>query len=266
MRQHGNTFKFDTLAAFADACQKLSGSTKNNCHAPSKRWNSGESFDDSMRLAYEGSTEWVEDAQKLIDQVTSQICLDSPAWESSCAGAFPIVPDVLSGLPECMRKRYKDPSEKTPVRVWVCTTSSAGVDAKDLQARGVTILALVLMLAKIRQVELWTFTALEGNYHGDAVIKVKHDTDNLCLSEVCWSLCSQGYARNLTYSFAREHAGFQGGWADAFRSPRKMLGVPDTDVVIKPSHLDDTRIISDPVGWLKDVLANYSEILEGSRE
>jgi hypothetical protein len=264
MREHGNTFKFDSLAAFADECQKGLNSQYTGRGACA-RWNSGESFSDSIRIAYKGDLQWVDEAERLVETVTSQICLDSPAWMPSCGGAYPVVPEFLLGLPECMRRRVQEPSERTPVRVWVCTSSSGGVDSKDLQARGVTILALILSLQKIRQVELWTYTSLEGDHRGDSVIKVRHETSSMCLSEVCWALCSQGYARNLTYGFADKHCGFMGGWAEGFRDPRKMLGVPETDVVIKPSHLDDGRIISDPVGWLKDVIGNYTTVLEDSR-
>src|SRR4029450_10054823 len=77
-----------------------------------------------------------------------------PEWHSSVAGAFPSVPDFLAGIPECMRRRVVQPNELTPLTVWICTTSSGGVEFEDLQRRGVAVLALAMALANARPVEI----------------------------------------------------------------------------------------------------------------
>ena len=75
----------------------------------------------------------------------------SPGWQSSVCGAFPSVPDYLSGMPENMRRRTHNPDESTLIRIFYCTS---GYDSLN---RSCAALALAIALSNTRPVELYAF-------------------------------------------------------------------------------------------------------------
>ncbi len=179
---------------------------------------------------------------------------------SDVAGVFPSVPDFVAGHPECMRRIEQSNSETAPVRIYVCTTSSAAMPWEALQKRGIAVLAATMALSQSRPVELWVCTSLDGRHGGTSNIMVRINAAPLNLSEACYALCSIGFDRNLTHGYSRWLNGFAGGWSMYGHSEsglRRMLDAEPTDLVVPPSFVTDEQIIKDPVGWVRGVLDKY---------
>ncbi len=125
--------------------------------------------------------------------------------------------------------------------------------------RGTAILALVMALADMRPVELWTYTAMDGGEYrvGYSNIMIRINSAPLCLSEACYALTSGGLCRNLTYDFARHHTGFTGGWCERHESEeslREMVGASPQDLLIRAADEKDKALFADPIKWVNDHL------------
>lgn len=280
-RQKGtNTFEFPSHAEFSRVFRAELPEMRERA-VNDKAW-TGESLEESMGFAEHGNTACVAEAEKMLAEVEKHIdlALLRPSWEASVCGAFPCVPDYLSGHPESMRRKVMQTSESEPVRIYVCMSSSAGVDHNDLTKRGCAVLALVMALQMVRPVELWTFQSLhgrKGDYHGsgtvrgDTYIKVALSPSPIVMSEAAYGLTSAGFARNMTYSLGWNYSGFNGGWAEAVnygnnastaKALAKVLGAESrNDLVIPPPTYGDA-IIKTPVKWVLDRLAEYKNANE----
>ena len=254
-------WQFESLSDFGQA---MKGLPVRLPPSSQKEW-TGEYHEESMERAINGDTSKVPEAEALLEKINSSIELKSRQWETGFIGAFPSIPDFVSGHPECMRTLGESSSETTPVRVFVGTSSSAGVDWKNLQSRGVAILAAVMALARSRPVELWTFTSMDGggsHSSGLSNVMVKVNSNPLRLSEACVALCSIGFDRNLTHNYGRHHNQFEGGWCEqggSLGGCRLVLEglATEHDIIVPPSHLNDEKIIKDPLGWVNDTLARF---------
>lgn len=250
------TYRFQSMADFAKACRLM----PREMITGSKKW-SGETPEESLELAETGDTSRVADAEKLVSKLEAHIEINHPSWTTDMVGAFPSVPDYVAGIPENMRRLMDAPSESTPIRIFACTTSSAGMSWEALAKRGTSILAATMGLSQCRPVELWTCTSLHGNdSDGVSNIMVRINAAPLRMSEACHALCSIGFDRNLTHGYARWLNGFNGGWSvhgTGEEGLRRMLKAAPTDLVIPPSYYTDDKIITDPVGWVRGVLDRY---------
>jgi hypothetical protein len=247
--------QFNSLAEFGNACKST----------PKTNWSksdTGEDYEESVRYAIGGDTSRVSEAEKLLDKVNAGIELPARQWETAAVGFFPSVPDYLSGHPECMRRIGDAVSEHVPVRIFVCTTSSASMNYKVLEKRGISILAAAMALARSRPVELWTFTALDGSHEGTTNIMVRIASNPLMLSEACYALTSIGFDRQLTHAYALKINAYRGGWASFGHSlegcKKNLAGlVSEQDIIIPPSFVTDDLIIKDPLAWVNKTLERF---------
>lgn len=262
-----NTFRFPSVAEMGRA---------GAAHCNNDKGWTGESRAETLRFCEHGDPSRVPAAEALLAQIADKVDLRAgmPAWQSDVAGAFVDVPAYLSGSPECMRRKAYQPDERAPVRVLVCTTSSAGIPADKLNARGVAVLALVMALQVSRPVSLAVFTSLDGDRRGDAILINEVGNSPLALSEACFALSSAGFARNLGYGIARALCGYSGLWARcvepllrpenrdpacaAMKACRAMLGLTgDNDILIPPALINDP-LLNDPVAWIVARLADIA--------
>lgn len=257
-----NTFEFQSVSVFGEFCETLPNLSRDSGGG----W-TGESGATSLRFCQTGDTSRVAAAEAMLDEVAQKADLSTlrREWMMDVAGSSPSVPDFLTGVPECMRRMHYTQSERAPIRVFVCTTSSCGTDFASLNRRGCAILALAIALSNTRPVELWTFTALSGGSRGDAVVKVKIQTSPLALSEACFALTSAGFDRNLTHAMARQHGQSSCGWARGVQgsnrvaneaAARKMLCANAEDLVIPCVYIDDP-IVANPVQWVVNTLMAF---------
>lgn len=269
--------KFESVAALGRAVDAIkdesrtrrTGGISANSGMNLKEW-TGETFHESIASAINGNTDRVAEAEKLLDKLQTSIEVKTRQWGSAVAGAFPCVPDYLIGQPESMRQLDVTSSDTTPLRVFVCTSSTMSVEWDHLKQRGVAILAATMALCQSRPVELWTFTTFNGDGdHGECNVMVRINASPLCLSEACVALCSVGYDRNLCMAWGYANDSYHGSYprdvrdnlgneADCTAACRRLLGASDDDLVIPPSSCHFTQITSDPVGWVQKIINQYT--------
>jgi hypothetical protein len=254
-KRDGFRYVWDSPDAFLESVLAVTHNTPS--HSP--EW-TGESRKDMMQRTREGNLALIPQAEALLSQIEADIDADGPLWQGSVAGSFPDVPAFLSGDPECMRARVVCPNEKAPVRVFVCTTSSCGVEASTLLKRGIAALALVMQLIKQgRPIELWTFTKLDGNreHEGTTCLLVRMPTAPVDMARIAHCLSACSFDRTLAMGFGYARTGFTGGWARQ-KDSRKLVNAGPKDIVLNESKYDD-EIVKRPLDWIKQQLAMLSE-------
>jgi hypothetical protein len=259
------TARFDSCGAFADACRSLKAGT--DAHAS---WWGGDSRSALLGKCEAGDDRFVAPAMALLEKINAEIEIPRPQWQPSVYGAFPNVPEALAGEIECMRHLQLPQEESTPIRIYYDPTSSAAIDAKDLQSRGCAALALVMALSAIRPVELWCFSDLDAHGTDHANVMVKIQSAPLMVSEACYMMCNPGFARCLMYGYAEKTMGFHGMWGfgdhceDATARARLMaasLNASPQDLVIPGISVRD-EMVKDPVGWVNRQLARLAHVRE----
>lgn len=231
-------------------------------------FNGHESYQQARENLLKGKLSVVPRANALMDKLAGDaIELSATQWEQSVAGFIPCVPAFLSGSPESMYRPTEVKSDRAPVRVFASVCVSAGIEADDLEKRGVAILALCQKLTAIRPVELYVYADMGGT--GWACIPcIKVETSPLDLATATYATSSAGFLRQLCFVWA-EQRGWCGEWAWG-RSPtdavgqsktRKLLGLEENDLLIPGGYATDP-LITKPVEWLNKQIAKYTDELE----
>ena len=256
---------FDSIGDFRRALDKVK---PDRYSGKASEWTGGESFEDARRSLLTGKLEAAQAADKLIDKLAGEsVELETPQWQQSVAGYFPCVPAYVAGFPDAMWTQASVSSDRAPVRIFASVSCSAGVDASDMEKRGVAILALCQKLQSVRPVELFVFADMGGN--GYALMPcVKIETSPLDLASATYSLSAAGFLRQLCFGWV-EGMGWGGGWAwdmdprttEAKRKTRAALRMSDTDLHIPGGYSEDP-LIKNPVAWINEQVAKYTTTLE----
>lgn len=253
-------FWFDSAAEFADAAQGLG-----NRHCD-RHW-TGETWEQASRSAREGRSDFVAEAERLMEEVATRVEAPRSSWQRSVCGAYPVIPEVIIGLPDPMRRRQGVSDDRAPLRIFVDLTSSAGINRHDLVKRGVACLALAMALATERPVELHGIAALGNGARGQGrgIVAWRIAEGVLDLSVACNALTSAGLVRGLGYSWLTEH-GAGGGWlfgyyperdrADYSNRLREILGASATDIIIPPAFIGDLAM-TNPVEFVRRSLDEH---------
>lgn len=223
-----------------------------------------ESAEDSIRLAISGDTSRVAAAEKLLSQINAEIDVPERPWIADCAGAYPVVPDFLAGMPDCMRRRDTVESDAAPVRIFHCIEGSMALSADQMMRRGCAVLALVMALSRVRPVELLVYCSLTDDRGNDSsVIAAPINSTPLDLATAAYALTSAGFVRRLVYNLARHH--HFGRRRCGLDYPRvtgaavaRALGGSESDLVTDRGSYSDP-LINDPVAWVNAQLARYRE-------
>lgn len=230
----------------------------------------GESAKDTARKIQQGDDALVSQAQALLDKIEhGGLEVPTTHWEPSVAGAFPVVPSFLAGQPDCMMEMRAASDTRAPVRILVDLTSSGGISAEALHARGVALMALAMLLSAERPVDLRAAVALDNGRgrsanRGMSAAVFRIETAPLEFATACYALTSQGVARGVGYNWLNVNAGAEGAWAwcDNPAHPlyeklsRAAFGLGPDDIYIGPVH-SDYRDWLNPVAWLTAKLAAF---------
>jgi hypothetical protein len=253
---------FDNLADFGRDCQRLGIQGSHwgfNLAKASEKCISG------------GDSKLVREAEKLVRQFEQEIDIEKlmPAWELEVAGAFPLVPACIAGEPENMFQLVEVASNKAPLTIWVCVTSSGGISDKELFGRGMAITALFMALSAVRAVSLRIFSGLSSGYHGNSkannVVSVALDSP-VVLGEAAWCQSQQEFARGLTYSWLEKEFNAGGGWPASIghgswiergKQWRKLLGMTNPDDIVFPHMFLGDADLANPVGFCKKILEGF---------
>lgn len=240
--------------------------------AKEKSWSSGgiwtdnETFDSALAKMANGDDTYAEMANKLMDRLTD-LSEGVPVreWTPNVMGAYAVIPEVITGMPLCMRS-FSHSGESQPLKVIVSTTCSGGIDCETMTKRGVAILALVQKLRMVRPVEL--IILVEGNVKGRGNLFQLITVDlPLSVAHACFAMANAGFARVLTYAHMHKYFHWNGGWSEGFRSSgydknvREACGFADEDLWISAAYLHDSELINNPLAWVNKQLAKYSGAL-----
>jgi hypothetical protein len=230
-------------------------------------WTDGESFASAREKMAHGDDSYASMADRLLDSL-STVTDGVPVreWAPSPMGAYPVVPEFLSGMPACMRAMSSSPTELSPVRIVVSSTCSAGIDKETMTRRGVAVLALVQKLQQIRPVEL--VILVEGNDERGGKKNlfqlIAVDTKPLSVAHACFALANVGFARQLTYCHMNRFHGWKGDWPRDYQSSgyerivREECGLSPEDLWLRSSHDSDGLLARDSVAWVNEQLARYA--------
>jgi hypothetical protein len=249
--------RFSSPLDFVHACQDA------NVNFYGSDWKCNLSSEDALALTMHGDESRVAAAQALIDEFSNDVDLGQlyPVWTPDVVGSYPIVPNVLAGIPETMMRRVMETSERAPITIWVCVTSSGGIRALDMERRGIAIMALAMALSQTRAVNIRIFSALGGNnYSGNHLVSVDL-LQPLSLSQAAFMLSSQAFARGLTYKYLNLATGSGDTWPasvghgryeDRCQQWRKLLPIESLDIVFPHIFMSDPDI-TNPIGYCKSI-------------
>jgi hypothetical protein len=263
---HGQTAvfqEFGDVSEFIAAAKAVRNESK-------RSWDFGfsgrQTFEQACESALMGNDELAGRAAAMLSRLDDlHIEVPRPVWSPAMAGAFPSVPAFLAGEPESMLAMTDEASDVSPIRIYVSTTSSAGINASDLEKRGVTILALVMALVQIRPVELLLYTEADGDRfrHDWSCPIVRVNTAPLHLGQAAYMLSHQGFSRGLSYCYCSDALGFCGGWmfgaGDEYKRikiARELLECGPKDLVLGGAYSNDP-IYLNPEKWIRDRIAEF---------
>lgn len=244
---------FDSIREFADAARP-------HDLGYSAGW-AGTTHEGAYQSCVNGDLEGVADAERLLESIHAKLETRLTVVSPSPCGAYPIVPEYLAGRPDSMRRRVHALDESAPIRVFIDLTCSAKIDHKALTARGIAFLALAMLMARTRPVEMFAVVACTGSNHTAAVIRIP--TAPLEIATVT-GLFARGAVRTLGYGYLARACGGGGNWlknsvarsgdlTGYIKLLRRVIGAADSDLVIGPAHYNDLSI-SDPVKFVQNMI------------
>jgi hypothetical protein len=232
------------------------------------RWTNdwmGESIADCERKSRHGDSTGIEKAEGLLEDLVLSVETEGREWAYSVGGPRPCIPSAIAGRPDSMRRVVPTEDNHQPVVIVVDITSSGGIRVEDLCRRGTVLLALTMVIARTRPVELYVLSAL-GGFSTTGINCIRVGTTPMDLSMANYALSSQGLCRGYGYEYLNKHAKTSGGWAfghhptgsDRQRYEAKMreaLHQPDTDFIfVPPIHLRD-ELLQDSIAFIHRTVA-----------
>lgn len=223
----------------------------------------GGTSEELKRKATIGDNSLVAESEKFLALIEDQVPM-SRGWRNvdDVVGAVPNVPAFLAGHPQCMRRRERTARDNAPLTIYMDLTSSAMIDSKTVQRRGIVLLALVRMLVEHRPVELWVGTS-KGRSGCAGTVAWRIDTAPLDLARSAYHIGASAMARGFGYGLDDTLHKTGGQWPFADYASHRHAEQRLRDVIelgellyIPPIHGTD-ELVDDPVGWLKRTMAAY---------
>lgn len=244
-------------------------------------WYGNETADDSRRYATTGKSDGIADALSLKARLAVTAVTEQYQDEPDIMGCYPVVPEAIAGIPDCMRMPTAVESSRAPVRIFASLTTSSGVTAAQLMQRGVALLALAAAVAAQRPCDLYVFneSALDNGKtidgHSVHFIAVRVPVQNGVLSQTAYPLTSAGFARRICYDIRtkdggsphwpvlRQKNGRTLSGVDDMRAPeyiaiaREIMGLNERDIYVPGLHLYDD-LMTKPEQWIARELARIN--------
>src|SRR5919106_1737658 len=103
-------FTFDSLAELAGACERNYATNAKSGNA----WRGGNDAQ-ILQAARHGDDSYVPQAEALLEQISLAMpATERRDWIAAPAGAYPVVPEALAGLPTPMRARVRVNDDRAP--------------------------------------------------------------------------------------------------------------------------------------------------------
>lgn len=228
-------------------------------------WTGGMEGHESTRCLEMGNESLVAESDEFLSQFENmEFSTHAYRVVSDVQGGVPDVPSFLAGHPICMRRRQKVVLDTAPMTIIADITSSADITSKNVRRRGCAIMALARMLCAIRPVELWIVVGLgRQEFAGEVLTRI--DTAPLDLGRAAHMIGHPSVPRALGYGYLQAHHATGGGWnfgditlhrKTARDSYIQALGLSG-ELLYCPPVFSTDKNITKPVGWIKDMLAQY---------
>jgi hypothetical protein len=242
-------------------------------HKTGDSWSGGVAYATFKQRASTGDNALVLESDKHLALIEDQVPM-ARGWRNvdDVVGAVPNVPAFLAGHPQCMRRRQRAMRDTAPLAIYMDLTSSAGIDAKDVQKRGIVLLALTRLLVEHRPVELWVGTGMgssfshrNGSKSISATVCWRIDTAPLDLARAAFHISSTAMARGFGYEMVHGELDMpHGHWpfgnhalhCRTAEARLKEVFAGQELLYIPPIYWGDP-MTQDPVAWVKRVLARY---------
>jgi len=193
---------------------------------------------------------------------------------NSVCGACPNVPAYIMGNPYNMRDRRRDKTGRGPLALFIEMTGSGRLDHDEMIERGAALYAMVRALALFRPLELW-ITTTYGTTGMMCQTAIRVETNPLDLARAAMVLTSYndiaatGSITTTRMKNWRDVRCSMLGWAYGVDSlERKYAGEilgrmisPGSQIAYLPAGLLGTDNFSDPEGWIRKMLREYSPYL-----
>ena len=226
-------------------------------------------------------------AREIVDAVdTSFRDREVNQWMPSVAGAYPVVPEYLIGMPESMRARVPVESDQAPLDIYIEANIAAGVTARELTARGTAIAAFIMRVSEGRPVSL---NFLSHNKLGTGTAKGRHvfmrcklDTHPVSLAQVLSMFAVAKSCRAVRFAAIQgvlldqgmrcepNNDSFEPAWRGLLDNKtarankiRELWGIPDNAIVVQRGNYEDADLMEyDPVEWVHRQLEKQRTILD----
>jgi len=223
----------------------------------------------AQRRAIEGNLDLVARADRLLDQIETDLDLSSLSRQSvpALAGGAPCVPAMLSGHPLTMRARRPVTNPAGEIAILVSAFISATISHNVIARRGAAVLALVRAVALVRPVRLVIFSPSDGHHGRSALLSVPIETAPLDLARAAWALTSPEFLRQICIPIENDLLGdsYAGGPPFTGDAGAAVAGLLGADSYLALPDLRNTN--SQPfktdraaLGWLQSNLATAQEI------
>lgn len=235
---------------------------------PNKYWRTGGYGETSAQLQ-EGINSLIQgsnNTQHIYDLVNQfQLEIETPhrTTRASVRGHRVNIGAYLTGSPLDMYQRSTELSNHTPLRVWFGTASSIYITADQITKRGAALAAFALSLANIRPVYLTPWAANGNNRANGAWISCDLQSSPIYLNELAAHVNVRiaRYANMYATHCLSPHASgafMPGERASEETLGRQILGCAPDDIWLPSIHATDL-LVTNPVAWIKDNLAKYTQ-------
>jgi hypothetical protein len=254
----------DGIADYATLCEPYGRDRSDS-------WNGNMSGPESVACLRNGDLSGVKSADEYLSKIESLLHFETKRFRNvmDVCGGSPDVPSFIAGHPLNMRRRQRVVSQQGPLAVVADLTSSGGINAREVKARGCAILALVRALTNLRPVELWAVVGL--GQRGKAVeILTRIDTTPLDLARAAHMLTHPSVSRNLGYGYCTgaHQSGPAWNFGDinlqrktARESLMRVMNARADVLYVPPVYADD-KAITDPVAWLQEMLRDHGGMIQ----
>lgn len=168
---------------------------------------------DTLTLARSGDDSYAARVDAIVDNISNIDDTPTRQWLDSPAGAYPIVPNVLAGMPDNMRRQIYDADQSAPINFVANLACPAFMTPEMLENRGIGILAVIrkAMLAG-RPIELTIgveYKIDQGQHASKAgFFGVKVPLEVISYAHLCFMIINISFTRRIL------HGGIRAGLYD----------------------------------------------------
>lgn len=222
-------------------------------------WNNYETIETIKTKVANGELKNQKQVESTLDKINANVEVDHKHWEASMVGAYPSVPDYLSGNPLNMRRLLPIETNTSPVTIYVDMFVSSSISADDLQKKGIAIIALVCKLQEIRPIELVIVSANRNKLDtGDVAVACKLETNPISLAHLLVILGNPGFVRTVVLNYKLQFMDVKSNLPPS-ANPKKLFDLNQDTIWIDGAVSADGWTFGDPVAWVNQQVAKFNQ-------